>query len=74
MRSFVMRSQRDHDISKQFLADVNVKFGWINTFANRETFGATVMMSPVDGATVVNSFVMRSTISRDKVVPLVPPA
>ena len=59
--------------------NTRVKFGWNNTFAHQETFGATVMMSPsgrtsfifiVDGDNVVGSFVMRSTTSRNMVVPL----
>ena len=63
---------------KQVSWNPRVKVGWNNTFAQQEPFGATVMMSPsgrtslffiVDGANVVNSFVMRSTISRNMVVP-----
>ena len=56
-----------------------VKYGWNNTLAHQETFGATVMMPPsgrtslifiVDGDNVVDSFVLRSTTSRNMVVPL----
>ena len=59
-------------------ADVDVD-GWNNTSTQRKRSALTVLMFPsessslifiVDGAHIVNSFVMRSTISRDMVVPL----
>ena len=61
------------------LASSPMKLGWNNTSAQQKRSSPTVMMFPsgrsslafiVEGANVVNSFVMCSTISRDMVVPL----